>query len=212
MKKENMIDALKWRYSTKRFDPKKKLKQEDIEELLEVLRLSPSSFGLQAWKFIVVEDKELREKLKVASFGQSQVTDASHLIVLTAKNEVNNKDIQEYVRFAEIEGELPLGSLKNFEKVILNFRESVDDNFIKEWTKKQTYIALGMLMSAAALKKIDSCPMEGFNNAEVDKILGLDKEGYSVATLCPLGYRASTDNYSKKKKIRYPKQKVISMR
>ncbi len=206
----NVVESLNWRYATKKFDPEKKLTEEDLNFVLEVLRLSPSSQGLQAWKFIVVENKDLREKIKIASHEQPQVTDASHLIVLCSRVSVDEAYVDKYLeRVMEVRG-VALESLQGYKKSILNTINSKDEKGLKEWLVRQVYIALGVLVASCAVKNIDSCPMEGFAKDKVDEILGLEKLGLCSVVLCPVGYRAEDDDFSKRKKVRFVKEDVIT--
>jgi nitroreductase len=208
----DIIKALEWRYATKTYDPTKQVSENDFKELLEIIRLSPSSFGLQPWKFIVVENKELRKKLRDHAWGQSQVTDASYLIVFCAKTDVSEEYIKDYIKdTAQIRNISP-DSLKGYEDMMLGFRKGNTQDSIKEWSKRQAYIPLGMLLQAAALKKIDATPMEGFDPKGVDAVLGLDKEGLTSVVLCALGYRSSEDKTASYKKVRHPHSKVIEKR
>jgi nitroreductase / dihydropteridine reductase len=209
MVENKIIEALNWRYATKKFDSSKKLSEKDLSELIEVLRLSASSFGLQLWKFVVVNNVQTREKIQAAAWNQSQIVDASNLIVLCAKNDFTEADVKEFIELNEKEKNLPAGSLKEFEDMLHGHRKSRDANSLKEWMKRQVYIALGKLLTASALKKIDACPMEGFDPVAVNKILDLDKKGYTSVVMCTLGHRSSEDKYASAKKVRYPAEKIV---
>ncbi len=209
MEHKTFLDALNWRYATKQFDSSKKVSEKDLNELLESARLSASSFGLQPWKFVVVEDKKLREKLRENGFGQPQITDASHLIVLCSIKNVDEKYIKKYIEHvAKIRG-IPKESLKGYEDMMIGFSKQMNKEQMLNWTKKQTYIALGTLLSACALKKIDASPMEGFNSMEFDKILGLEKIGLTSAVICAVGYRSEKDETSKYKKVRFDAKDIV---
>ena len=207
--KNSFIDALNWRYATKKFDSAKKISEKDLNELLESARLSASSFGLQPWKFVVVEDKNLREKLKGEGFGQPQITDASHLIVLCSIRNLDEKYIKKYIEHvAKIRG-ISVDALKGSEDMMVGFAKQLGKQAMLEWTKKQTYIALGTLLSACALKKIDASPMEGFNPEKFDEILGLEKLGLASAVLCAVGYRSEKDETQHQKKIRFDMKDIV---
>ena len=209
MEHKTFLDALNWRYATKQFNITKKVSEKDLNELLESARLSASSFGLQPWKFVVVEDKKLREKLKGEGFGQPQITDASHLIVLCAVKNVDEKYIKKYIeQTAKVRG-IPKESLKGYEDMLIGFAKQLNKEQMLNWTKKQTYIALGVLLSACALKKIDASPMEGFNPKKFDEILGLEKLGLSSAVLCAVGYRSEDDETQKYKKVRFDTKDIV---
>lgn len=207
--KKEIINDLEWRYATKKFDLDKKITDSDLDGLLESLRLSPSSFGLQPWKFIVVSNKELRAELKTHAWNQSQITDASHLIVLCAKKDIHEKDIDEYINEISIVRGISLADLAGFKEVLIGYRKNATNEFISNWTKRQVYIAFGFLMATAARKNIDSCPMEGFDNEKFDKLLGLNNSGYCSVAVCALGYRAGDDSYADLKKVRFGKERVF---
>jgi len=207
--KNSFIDALNWRYATKKFDSAKKISEKDLNELLESARLSASSFGLQPWKFVVVEDKNLREKLKGEGFGQPQITDASHLIVLCSIRNLDEKYIKKYIEHvAKIRG-ISVDALKGSEDMMVGFAKQLGKQAMLEWTKKQTYIALGTLLSACALKKIDASPMEGFNPEKFDEILGLEKLGLASTVLCAVGYRSEKDETQHYKKVRFEMKDIV---
>jgi len=208
-----IIDKLNWRYATKKFSDKK-ISEKDFDELLETLRLSPSSYGLQPWKFIVVENRELREKLREAAYGQESVTNASHLIALCAIKDLGaHKD--KHISNTSKMRDVPLESLKKYDEMISGFLDrhgKSEKDFALNWAKRQVYIALGFLLSVCAMKKIDSCPIEGMDEKKADEILGLDKKGLECVALCALGYRDKEDKYSKLKKVRFSKKEVVEFR
>lgn len=205
----NITDALSWRYATKVFDATKKISAADFEELTDVLRLSPSSYGIQPWAFVVVETPELREKLKAAGYNQSQITDASHLIVLCAKTGLDEAFIDRYLaEISAIRG-VPTEGLSGYRDMMLGSIGRHNEETLKTWNQKQVYIALGMLLEACALKKIDACPMEGFAPDRVDEILGLTAKGLTATVLCPVGYRSDKDEQGNWKKVRLPKEEVV---
>jgi nitroreductase/dihydropteridine reductase len=201
----NIINALQWRYATKKFDATKKISAQDVDELLEVLRLSPSSFGLQPWKFVVVKNPALRQQLKGAAWNQAQITDASHLIVLCARTDLNPAFVRTYIEHTAEARKASVESLKGFEDMMLGSINTRSKDAVVDWNKHQVYLALGMLLEVAALKGIDACPMEGFDPAQFDKILGL--KDCTSAVVCALGYRAADD--VQHAKVRFPKKDVI---
>lgn len=207
----NIITELKWRYATKKFDTTKHVSEKDFNELIEAMRLAPSSFGLQPWKFIVIKNKELREKLKGAAWNQPQVTDASHLIVLCAKRDVSHKDIRNYIEEIAKQRGISVESLKGFEDMMVGFRDGKTNEEIAEWAKRQLYIPLGILLSACARMKIDASPMEGFSPADVDKILGLHEKGLTSVALCGVGYRSHEDHTANYKKIRFDSKEIVEI-
>ena len=212
MNQENIINALQWRYATKKFDTEKKLSDDDLNFLLETARLSPSSFGLQPWKIIVIENKEIREKLKSAAWNQPQVTDASHILIFLAKRNLTEKDIDKYINLISEERKVSKESLKDFENMLLAFINGAEPKNLEEWSKKQAYLALGILLEAAALSDIDACPMEGFDSVQFDAILNLEKEGLTSTVICALGYRAKDDEAVNRKKVRFPRDVLVIKR
>lgn len=206
-----LIKNLEWRYATKKFDPSKKISEENLEKLKEAVRLSASSYGLQLYKVLIVENAELREKLKAASWGQTQLTDASQVVVFCNYNEVQDAHIDAYLkRKADSLGIKPeeLKGYADFMKGKLGEKTKED---IKEWTARQTYIALGNLLAAAAELKIDTCPMEGFDAADYDKILGLSEQGLSAAVVATVGYRSAEDQTQHAPKVRKPAEELFEV-
>lgn len=205
----NIVSALQWRYATKQFDATKKLSPEQLATLLEAMRLSASSFGLQPWKFIVVSNPAVREQLKAAAYGQPQVTDASHLIVLAAKTNLGDANADEFVADISKTRQIPIEGLAELGTMLKGSiaRRTPEQNI--EWAKKQCYIALGTLLSAAALEHIDAGGMEGFDAAKFDEILGLPALNLTTAVIAPVGFRSETDPTAKMAKVRFPKSEVV---
>lgn len=202
MVNQQIQEALEWRYATKRFDATKKISAQDWKTLTESLALAPSSYGLQPWKFLVVENPEVREKLKPVSWGQSQVTDASHYVVLVARDGVDEKFVQDYInRVASVRG-IPTETLDGYKGMMIENLAKGPKDKISQWTKRQVYIALGFVLETAALLKIDATPMEGFDPAAYDKILGLEGTGWNSVVTVALGYRHAEDGFQALKKVR----------
>jgi len=203
----SVLEQLNWRYATKKFDPTKKIPEKVWEVLEQSLVLTPSSFGLQPWKFIVVRNPEIRSKLLEHSWGQTMVVDASHLVVLAVKKDINETDVDEYIKTIAEVRQTPLEKLAGFSNQIKGFlKQPIDLNV---WSTKQVYIALGQFMTSAAMLEIDTCPMEGFIPAKYDEILGLTETRYSSVVLCPAGYRADDDKYATLPKVRFSTEKVV---
>ena len=203
-----LIHHLNWRYATKVFDATKKIPTETWTALEEALILSPSSFGLQPWKFIVITDKEMREKLQPHSWGQGQVTQCSHYVVFAALTKIDEAYIDSNLaRTAEVRG-VAVESLGGFRKMLTG--TLIQGGYgTPEWAARQAYIALGNFMTAAAVLQIDTCPMEGFVPAEYDKILGLPAKGLTSIVCCAAGYRSDTDKYAALAKVRFPASAMI---
>lgn len=207
--KETILEKLNWRYATKQYDATKKISAEDWATLEQSLILAPSSFGLQPYKFFVVENKEIREKLKAAAWGQTQITDASHLVVFAYKKTLTDADIEHYVnRIAEVRG-VARETMTDYENVMKgSAKKAVDGGYVDVWNSRQAYIALGFLLETAALLNIDATPMEGFDAAQFNEILGL--EDYSAVVVAAVGYRdAENDWLANLKKVRMPKDELI---
>lgn len=205
-----VLQQLHWRYATKKFDPTKKIPQDVWNVLEQSLVLTPSSFGLQPWKFFVVDNPELRQKLLEHSWGQPQVTDASHLVVLAIKKDLNVGDVDRYLQSMSEIRSVPVDNLKGLGDMIKGFITAPPYPINPdEWAARQVYIALSQFMVCAALLGIDTCPMEGFNPAKYNEILGLPEQGYSAVVLCPVGYRAEDDKYAVMPKVRYPSTEIV---
>lgn len=204
-------NQLRWRYATKKFDAARKIPARDWAALENALVLSPSSFGLQPWKFFVVENPKIRERLKAASWNQSQITDASHLVVFAMKKNLNSADIEHFIkRIAEIR-HASLESLESYKQMMVAHVNRTDPGFdINAWATKQLYIALGTFLTSAAILGIDACPMEGLDPAKYDEILGLEKQGYHAVVVATAGYRAADDAYASAPKVRYPREEVVA--
>ena len=206
---EALNRALNWRYATKHFDPAARLSEAEFGELLEVLRLSASSFGLQPWKFLVVRDPSLREKLRPASWGQAQVTDASHLLVLCAMKQITLEYIDHYIGSIVAARGGVAESLKGYRTMMVKSVAGKSAAETVEWAGLQVYLALGSLLTAAALRGIDACPMEGFERDKYDEILGLAPLGLTTTVVCPVGRRAASDKYAAFAKVRFPRSEVV---
>jgi nitroreductase len=202
--------SLQWRYATKKFDPKKKIDSEHFESLVHALTLSPSSFGLQPWKFYVVNHESTRAALREASWNQPQVTDASHYVVLAARLTVTPDDVTQFISYTAQVRQLPEEKLEGYKEMILGFlRTFHDDNSIQQWCIRQAYIALGMILHHAAMLRIDSCPMEGFDPSQYSNILSCKKEKVHPVVAIALGYRASDDSNAALTKVRFPDHHIV---
>lgn len=200
----SIIENLKWRYATKKFDSTRKVNQPDLEKIKEAVQLSASSYGLQLYKVFVIEDAGVREKLKPASWNQPQITDASHLIVFCNFNKIRSEDIDAYLRLKSDVQNLDVKSLRNYGDFMKTKIAELSEAKIKSWTARQTYIALGTLLTACAEMKIDACPMEGFDSEKYDEILGLSERGLSASVIAAIGYRSGEDQLQYAPKVRKP--------
>jgi nitroreductase len=206
----NIVEDLKWRYACKQFDSEKSITNQDFDTIIDALILSASSYGVQPWEFVVVENKELREELVGASYNQAQVKDASHLIVLCRPEKIDEDLIDGYLQnICDVRSQ-KMEELEGFKKMLMHVVNK-DDAHKAAWAKNQIYIALGNLMTVCATMKIDTCPMEGFVPSKYDAILGLDKIGLKSVLVCPVGYRSDEDKYTAIPKVRHPKSKIVKV-
>lgn len=207
---QELLDALKWRYATKLFDAAAKIPDDLWSTLEEALVLSPSSYGLQPWKFLVITDKTIQEKLVPVSWKQRQVADCSHYVVFGAKMDVTAENVNAWVeRMAEVRG-VGIETLKGYRDwMIKDLIEGPRHEVIHEWAARQCYIALGNFMTCASLLGIDTCPMEGIEPGKYDEILELPQQGYKTVVACAAGYRSAQDKYASAAKVRYSKEMVM---
>lgn len=203
------LENQNWRYATKKFDSTKKISNEDLNILKEAIRLSSSSYGLQPYKVIFVENPELRAKLQGAAYGQSQVVDASHLIVFANETNVDEKSINTYIKRISETRNIPTESLAGFGEYMKGVINSMPEDVKNIWASKQTYLALGNLLNAAAELKIDVTPMEGFVPSKVNEILELDKLGLNASLMATIGYRHEEDATQHNKKVRKSNEELF---
>ena len=196
------LENQNWRYATKKFDASKKISTEDLNTLKEAIRLSSSSYGLQPYKVIIVENPELRAKIQPAAWGQSQIVEASHLIIFANETNVDDTTIDNYLKNISETRSTPIEALYGYGDFMKSKISTLETEVKNIWTAKQTYLALGNLLNAAAELKIDATPMEGFVPAQVNEILGLDKLGLNASLIATLGYRHEEDATQHYKKVR----------
>lgn len=207
---QTLLDALQWRYATKKFDAARKIPAETWAALEQSLVLTPSSFGLQPWQFLIVDNPELRARLVGASWGQTQVVDASHLVVLLVRKDLGDDHVDRYMERTAVLRDVSVESMDPFKKLINQSLASARrDGRLDTWQTHQLYIALGQFMTAAALLGVDTCPMEGLVPAQYDEILGLTGTGWATVCACPAGYRADDDKYAATPKVRFEASEVI---
>jgi nitroreductase/dihydropteridine reductase len=205
----SLIEKLNWRYATKKFDHTKKLSPAQLDELLKAVHLSPSSAGLQSYKVIVVEDAATRQKLREAANGQSQLTDASQIIILASETNLDAAYVKNYIDHVAKSRNIGRDNLEGFEQMINSNVSGLTADQKINWSHKQAYIALGVLLTAAAELGIDACPMEGFSAEKFDEILGLKEKGLTTAVIAAIGFRAEDDGYSKLVKVRKPEEEMF---
>ena len=205
----SLLDKLNWRYATKKFDPTKKLSNAQLDELLSAVQLSPSSYGLQSYKILVVEDPEIRKQLREAAYGQAQLTDASQVIVFASETVIDEELVVKYIENISKTRHIERKDLSAYEQTMTGTVDRLAEDQKITWSHKQAYIALGVLLTAAADLGIDACPMEGFMNGKFDEILGLKEKGLTASVIATIGFRAENDDYSKMAKVRRPKEELF---
>jgi nitroreductase len=207
---ETIVQQLQWRYATKKFDTDRKIPADAWQALEQSMVLAPSSFGLQPWKFFVVTNPELRQELLPHTWKQSQVVDASHLVVFAIRKDIQAADVDRFLERMSAVQKTPVENLAGFGNVVKGFIDRPPYPLdVNEWSKRQLYIALGEFMTAAAMMGIDTCPLEGFMPAEYDRVLGLTEKGYAATVLCAAGYRAADDKSADRPKVRYETAEVV---
>lgn len=208
--RETLLQQLRWRYAVKKFDSTRKIAAEDWHTLEQALVLTPSSFGLQPWRFMVITDQGTKDKLVPISWGQRQVAEASHVVVFAVRQPLTESDVDRHVaRTAEVRG-VPVETLSGFKKMLMKSLVPPPDGFdIHHWAGLQAYIALGNFMTSAAMLGIDTCPMEGILPEKYDELLGLPNEGFRTVVVCVAGYRAADDKYAAVPKVRFETDEVV---
>ncbi len=207
---QQLLEALHWRYATKVFEAGRKLPEETWHALERALILSPSSFGLQPYRFIVVQDPELRHQLLPHSWNQRQVVDCSHYVVFAARTDFSTAEIDRFIQLTAETRSVSPATLAGYRRLMVG--ALIDHPLhaaVKDWASHQVYIALGNLMTSAAILGVDACPMEGFSAEHYDQLLNLPAQGYHAAVCCALGYRAATDKHSTLAKVRFSRDHLI---
>jgi len=212
MTPSDLLSSLNFRYATKKFDPARLIPEEEWEVLEHSLVLAPSSFGLQPWRFIVINSPDLRARLRQHSWNQSQITEASRLVVFTTRTDLTEPDVDRFMtRLAAVQGRDP-STLEGYRNVIVSFAAAMNREARQAWNARQTYIALGQFMTSAAVLGIDTCPIEGFDAAGYDAELELTDTGYSATVVCAAGYRSPEDKSADSPKTRFPHEELIEHR
>jgi nitroreductase len=207
---ETLLQQLQWRYATKAFDPERKIAPGDWAALEQALILTPTSYGFQPYRFVVVTDPATKEKLVPHSWNQKQPAGCSHFVVFAAKASVTEADVDHYMaRVAEVRG-VEVTALAGFKKVLAaDIIHGPRGQSQHEWATRQAYIALGNFMTSAAVVGVDTCPMEGIDSVKYDEILGLSAMGYHTVVACAAGYRSSGDKYATAPKVRFPASELV---
>nr|WP_288932072.1 NAD(P)H-dependent oxidoreductase [uncultured Allomuricauda sp.] len=205
-----VIENRTWRYATKKFDANKRVSEEDLQTLLEATRLSASSYGLQPYHVIVVSDQKVKEQLKPASWGQSQITDASHIIVFASATDFGEELVDDFLENLSNTRNIPMEGLKGYSDFMKSKLMDLPADTKGTWTAKQAYIAFGNLMQAAAELKIDTCPMEGFESDKYNEILGLNGKNLNAVVVLAVGYRSEEDETQHLPKVRKSKEELFT--
>lgn len=203
------LENQNWRYATKKFDSTKKISDEDLNTLKEAIRLSSSSYGLQPYKVIIVESPELRAKIQPAAWGQSQIVDASHLIIFANQTSIGDTEIDALIENMSKTRGIDIETLSGYQGFMKGKINDLSEDAQNIWNSKQTYLALGNLLNAAAELKIDVTPMEGFVPAQVNEILGLNELGLNASLIATIGYRHEEDATQHYKKVRKSNEELF---
>ena len=203
------LQSLEWRYATKKFDPAREIPEADLQNLLRAIRLSASSYGLQPYKVLVIRDEAIREQLRPACWNQPQITEASHILVFANRADFDEDLIDSYLQAVSDTRKVPMENLSGYGNFMKSKLLDLPAATKAEWTARQAYIAVGNLLSAAAVQRIDTCPMEGFERERVDEILGLKEKGLSAAVIVPVGYRSEADDTRHYTKVRRPEEELF---
>lgn len=205
----NFIKDANWRYATKKFDTSKKVSNKDITTLKEAIRLAASSYGLQPYQVLIIENQEIKTQLQPASWGQSQIVDASHVFVFATELNFGNDNIDKYITTLTETRGISIESVQGYADFMKMKINALSEEQKNVWTAKQAYLALGNLMNAAAELKIDTTPMEGFEAAKYDEILELEKQGLHAVVVATIGYRHKEDATQHYVKVRKSNQELF---
>jgi nitroreductase len=210
MSTQELLTALEWRYATKRFDANKKIPTDIWNALERALILTPTSYGLQPYRFLVLTNAEKRAELLAHSWNQKQVVDCSHYVVFAARTKVTETDIDNWIqRIADVR-KVPVESLSAYRGMMIgDVVHGSRGKISHEWAVRQAYIALGNLMTCAATLGVDTCPMEGLTPLEYDRVLGLHDSGYATAVACAVGYRSPDDKFASVPKVRFGPTELV---
>lgn len=204
--KTSFLKNLQWRYATKAFDPEKKISEEDLKKIMEAIRFSPSSFGLQPYHIHIISNAELRKELQAHAWHQPQVADASHFLVFSARTDLTSRIEQLMEHMSGGKPEVR-EQLKAYENMMIGFSDDREPSWVKSWAERQAYIALGFAVAACAEMGIDSCPMEGFDTAAFDKILKMPEHLKSAVSLA-IGHRKEEP---KQPKVRFSEEDLFTV-
>mgnify|MGYP003296364870 CR=1 FL=1 len=204
-----LIKSLEWRYATKRLNGNT-VPQDKVNNILDAIHLAPSSMGLQPYTVLVITDKELKKKIRAVAYNQPQIEESSHLLVFAAWSDIHPEQVEEYIQHTALTRNAPVESLAAFKDTLLGIinNNTTEQNY--NWAARQAYIAFGTEIAAAASQRVDATPMEGFDSAALDELLGLTSKGLRSVTLLPLGYRDTENDWlANLPKVRRQKEKLF---
>lgn len=208
----SLLDHLQWRYATKKYDASKKVTQADVDKIVEAIRLTPTSSGLQQFRLLVITNQALKEQIVPISFGQNMVAECSHLLVFVAWDRYTEERIEKMYDFITVERQQPADRYNAYKDRLKSkyLAQTAEENF--DHIARQAYIGLGLAMAQAAELHIDSTPMEGFDNAKLDELLGLAAKGMKSVLMLPIGYRDEEGDWlMNQKKVRKPKTSFVTV-
>lgn len=209
LERTGLIESLNWRYAVKAFDTEQKISEDDLNTLFEVVRMAPTAYGQQPFKVLNIENQEIRNQLKAASYGQEKVANASHLLVFAVDTTLGDKTVDEYLQLASKARNIPVSSMEGFGKVVKATYQQLGEEGRIHWAAKQAYLAMGFLLSAAAQMHIDACPMEGIDPQKYEQILGLKEKGLKAVVAVTLGFRSNEDSVQYLVKVRKPMTDMV---
>ena len=205
----NILDALEWRYAVKKFDDKASLTEQQILEVKKVFNLSASSYGLQPYKMIVVQNPELKEKLVPASFGQQQISQSAAILVFAVRTDFGMDYIDQFFKDMSTKRQIPLKNLEGYKNFMKGSFANKSEDEISSWATKQVYLTMGHMLASLAALQIDACPMEGLDPQAYDKILDLDAKQLKTIIAMPIGVRAPDDASATALKVRKDLSDII---
>jgi nitroreductase / dihydropteridine reductase len=206
----NFIDQLNWRYATKRMIADKAVPQEKLDNIVEAIRLSATSYGLQPFNLIVVKDKEMLQQIQPLAYNQPQIGEASALIVFAVWDKITQVRIDNFFNLISSERGVPVEALAGYKAMVEGSLLPLDEASAHAWMARQAYIGLGTGLAAAAIEEVDTCPMEGFTTTALDEYLGLTAKGLKSVVVMAIGYRdEANDPMSKMKKVRIPTSEFV---
>jgi len=205
----NLKEIMTWRYAAKQFDTSKKVNSETLNRILEITNLSATSYGLQPYMTVVVKNQDLKEKLVSASYGQTNVSDSSYVIIFAARTDIDENFINNFIKLTAEARNTDVEKLKSFREMLNKSFSSKTDDEIYNWASKQAYLALGTFLIACADEDVDACPIGGFVPEEYDKILNLSDYNLRSVVVAAIGYRHKDDKYQYYKKVRKSSGEMI---